>query len=348
MTTIYGGIGSQPASDFMSWNEVSESFKLFVSESSASAVLHEYSLGHVSRQNEFKGLDSIFSCITILSGLLFTATSQHKSHDSSTVMTLKQYLQQALRVKDDITATTSSTAFDTVRSCWLHLSLLCRDIFLRRPDLLKATSANPSLTSSATTLSSHLKLPLTKLGEALLLRSIDTQPARGDHPSSGESLFISVLASLCSSFCDVGKDSAQSDELATGRAAMIHYFRFGNTHMLRWFVDCCVRAMQHAPLDAADFPMDPSNCLLDVVSLLLSDDAMSAESLGEILLGPSRLWVTLLQILQEMVARDAAALGAYHTSSSTPLPTVSQSLAGCTKRYRTLSINYCLFFCISN
>ena len=338
MTTIYGGIGSQPASDFMSWNEVSENFKLFVSESSASAVLHEYSLGHVSRQNEFKGLDSVFSSITILSGLLFTATSQDKSHDSSTVMTLKQYLQQALRVKDDITATTSSTAFDTVRSCWLHLSLLCRDIFLRRPDLI----------SSATTLSSHLKLPLTKLGEALLLRSIGTQPARGDHPSSCESLFISVLASLCSSFSDVGKDSVQSNELATGRAAMIHYFRFGNTHVLRWFVDCCVRAMQHAPLDATDFPMDPSNCLLDVVSLLLSDDAMSAESLGEILLGPSRLWVTLLQILQEMVARDAAALGAYHTSSSTPLPTVSQSLAGCTKRYRTLSINCCLFFCISN
>ena len=322
MTAIYGDITT--TSDIVDWTDVSEKFKFFVLESSASAVVHEFSQSNNSRQYELKGLDAIISSIAMFSCLLFPVpTSKQTSRDSSSAMTLKMYLLGALEDRDNIAIATA--AFDTVRSCWLHLTLLCRDIFLRRPDLLKLTSP---LTSIATASS-----PLSKLGEALLLRSLETQPALRDHPNSGESLFIFVLASLCSNFSEAGKDSAQSLEFAAGRAAMLHYLRLGNSSILRWFVDCCARAMQHPPASEMDFPMDPSNYLLDVTSLILSDDALSSDSLGSLLLGPSRLWATLLQILQEMLSRDATALGAYHSSPRTPLPMASQALSGCTKRY---------------
>eukprot|EP01036_Dinobryon_divergens_P023204 gene23204-31525_t len=338
MTAIYDSIGSLPAtSDRMGWAEVSEKFKLFVLESSASAVLHEFSQGNNSRQYELKGLDATLSSIAILSGLLFPApTSKQTSRDSSTsAMTLKMYLLEALQERDNFA--TANAAFDTVRSCWLHLTLLCRDIFLRRPDLLKMTSPGTSMTTASSLLS--------KLGEALLLRSLEPQPALRDHPNSGESLFIFVLASLCSNFSESGKDSAQVLEFTTGRAAMLHYMRLGNSSTLRWFVDCCARAMQHAPTSVMDFPMDPSNYLLDITSLILSEDTLSSESLGSLLLGPSRLWATLLQILQEMLSRDTAALAAYHTSPSTPLPMASQALSGCTKRLVRAVTNACCRSC---
>ena len=354
---IYGLDDVDTEVSVLDWNSICISFQEFVLRSSASNLIFESQI--ISREcgagpSELEGMQAAISAISSLTRILSMSANKQDP-----VRTLESFLLQNVR---DPASPYWLSSIETVKTCWLHLTLLLRDMFLRRPDLLKLTIPNKidaSLTRSGTGAPSSAAsvLLLSYLGDAL--RPSDVAGNFGS-PFVGENLFIFVIASLCSGLCQQQRtnegsgdmDSNESERrqaLAEGRSAMLQYLRSQRGAPLTWLVDCCARTLHpppsmasqpksasHSSLSALlEFPMEPADHLLDLSALLLAPEAAVSSLEGTFL--SSRLLPTLLKMLLGMVDRDVSVWASLRTSTShSVLPSVSPALANCAHRLTSL------------
>mmetsp|Transcript_20586 Transcript_20586/g.29486 ORF Transcript_20586/g.29486 Transcript_20586/m.29486 type:complete len:708 (-) Transcript_20586:910-3033(-) len=251
MATIHAAEDLSTEEELLEWREICLHFKNFIVQSSASSLFHSsLALSRESNASadELEGMQALVACISCL-----TSVASGTKPEGAAV-TLEMFLTQSLQDEDQ-NSTDKAVAADTVRACWLHLTMLCRDAFIRRPDLLKL---------SCPPIAHH---PAQGQGAGPILSILQSALLRGPPFSAGETAWLFFLGSLSSALSVSGSDESS---LAEGRAALLLPLREGAL----WLADTCrrlgARRSAASPQPSLlELDCDPVGCLLDAARLLV-------------------------------------------------------------------------------